>query len=700
MRKRLWICLVSVVFLLLSAVTAPAQAASWSVDVSELKDGQLVSAADGSVTVFGCNLSQSVSPVAATINSSGQRVNSIPDTTASCQLGTVGAGHVMYATATQQSSLTEATAAFENNRQLWKKVWTSSCGLPLNILWREVGPDKHLYEVLSDGQCGASKYYLHKVNPATGNEVFRQELADIHPYRWFVTRSGIVFLALGSSPALHYYDLRGNKLKTVAIDDTLEYNTYGSADNGRFYIANNRRPDSNGSCPTFQSETHSLTGYDQLGKFFEHRFAACKRAVSVTPTSNGIVVIALVDPAGTLTLVSFFADGTKRIVPMPKKRSDGKWFDPAWGQLIADTNGNVVLRRATYADETQTDESYSETYFLLNATSLATLATVQTDKLSKGLTQNWQLGFAMSAKKLYLALNEPCSSGSGCKRKLHNVPFGNVGMDYPRGSVLTAGAIPELRYIALGDSFTSGEGNEPFFDSSGCHRSVGAFPRWLDADTSLPLSLANEDFMACSGATIADVRSGKNGEQSQLNRVPSNARVITISVGGNDAKFGDYVRACVKYECDVNSDQYLIATKVIDGSLRQDLASLYKDILAKAPQAHLYVVGYPYIIPTIGERGTYCSYMSDNELSAARILTAGLNLRAYQATKDIQTPEARQRIHFVDPTLSSSPFNGHDVCGESSFFHRVNIVYEAYSLHPNANGVKAYKQIVKVALGY
>ena len=57
------------------------------------------------------------------------------------------------------------------------------------------------------------------------------------------------------------------------------------------------------------------------------------------------------------------------------------------------------------------------------------------------------------------------------------------------------------RYVALGDSFSSGVGTGSYSLSSACKRSVYAYPYLLSqqrAGTSL-------SFVACSGATTADV---------------------------------------------------------------------------------------------------------------------------------------------------------------------------------------------------
>lgn len=119
----------------------------------------------------------------------------------------------------------------------------------------------------------------------------------------------------------------------------------------------------------------------------------------------------------------------------------------------------------------------------------------------------------------------------------------------------------EGRILALGDSYISGEGSSQFFEGTNvvgkrqnqCRRSSTAYP-YLVA-TNLKMGL---DFFACSGATTSqiyevgqmDKRSPDDiaGELPQLDNLPedtSRIRVVLVSIGGNDASFGDIGLACV-----------------------------------------------------------------------------------------------------------------------------------------------------------
>lgn len=128
------------------------------------------------------------------------------------------------------------------------------------------------------------------------------------------------------------------------------------------------------------------------------------------------------------------------------------------------------------------------------------------------------------------------------------------------------GRLP-TRYVALGDSFSSGEGNPPFIqgtDTSSflgfgstnqCHRSDAAYGPLIQTD--LKIQSSDFVFQACSGAVMADFvaslpgGSGQWTDGAQLDAIapanqPSDSTgLVTLSVGGNDVGFPFVMNACV-----------------------------------------------------------------------------------------------------------------------------------------------------------
>ena len=94
-------------------------------------------------------------------------------------------------------------------------------------------------------------------------------------------------------------------------------------------------------------------------------------------------------------------------------------------------------------------------------------------------------------------------------------------------------------YVALGDSYSSGEGLVPFIAGSGsCDRSTQGYPA-LVAHALRTLTLR---FVACSGATSAQI-SAQVGTVSK--KQWRQTALATVSAGGNDLPFSGLISACI-----------------------------------------------------------------------------------------------------------------------------------------------------------
>jgi len=111
---------------------------------------------------------------------------------------------------------------------------------------------------------------------------------------------------------------------------------------------------------------------------------------------------------------------------------------------------------------------------------------------------------------------------------------------------------PENLYVALGDSYSSGEGNPPYEQGTDkeeetpdlCHRSPAAYGPRLDNG----LDLGPMSFKACSGAVTNDIfqTSGANlTEPAQLSWLRPDTKTVTLTIGGNDAGFPWVLEHCV-----------------------------------------------------------------------------------------------------------------------------------------------------------
>jgi alpha-tubulin suppressor-like RCC1 family protein len=312
----------------------------------------------------------------------------------------------------------------------------------------------------------------------------------------------------------------------------------------------------------------------------------------------------------------------------------------------------------------------------------------------------------------------------------------------------TAGAVkspPSRTYLALGDSYSSGEGNpgsilNPWLNQSGakegllddgCHRSAAAYPTavsgWLRKQSALPAMSLH--FTACSGADTEDLwnsgatgvglmsASGDHGEAQQLLDTPdfAAARVVTITMGGNDLNFRDVLTNCTDFalhSCDASSNDPWIANLGKNISdLKPILVNTYRQIEQEAPGAALYVVGFPDLFPpdpALPLRSLLaCSFSTKTPIGA--IPTTGVqylisNEIALSAV--VHDAALQAGAHFVDPNSGPNTFAGHDVCAakSTSWINRPNVNAlplvgtEAYSYHPNKKGQTALAATVEAAV--
>lgn len=218
-----------------------------------------------------------------------------------------------------------------------------------------------------------------------------------------------------------------------------------------------------------------------------------------------------------------------------------------------------------------------------------------------------------------------------------------------------------LDYLAMGDSFASGEGDhddsyyeegtnvpvsEELPEGEKCHISRRSYP-YLLAQT---LNIPDDRFesVACSGAKIEDIHNNfrsYEGQQNRLNNlgdseiinmkdeaiknfIPGRAtqiefvekykpKIVTISIGGNDVGFADVVKECVLAisECDYaskedSSKRFSKAWQV--RQLTDELADLYTEIHKASVNTKIYVLGYSKLMKKDGQCSPFFGF-NDNE---------------------------------------------------------------------------------------
>lgn len=144
------------------------------------------------------------------------------------------------------------------------------------------------------------------------------------------------------------------------------------------------------------------------------------------------------------------------------------------------------------------------------------------------------------------------------------------------------------KMVVMGDSYASGEGITAFNDQP-CRRDNGAYGPRLGQERGYDVT-----FTACSGMTTAHVR------DVQVDQIPSEADIITLSIGGNDMGFSDRLNCFIGpganlRDCETTDDMGN-RLAVLAGDGNGSLEQVYARILNKAPGATLYVMTYPMVL--------------------------------------------------------------------------------------------------------
>ncbi len=248
--------------------------------------------------------------------------------------------------------------------------------------------------------------------------------------------------------------------------------------------------------------------------------------------------------------------------------------------------------------------------------------------------------------------------------------------------LVALGSAPALageRYVALGDSFSSGTGTRAYFDAA-CQKSVYAYPSLVNvqrANTDLVLA-------ACSGARTADVLS------SQVASLTAGTRWVSITIGGNDAGFASVITECAQpswfSNCNASIDG---AQRFIRDTLPGRLTQVYNAIASRSPAATVIVLSYPRLFMGVDcNAGTFFSASEMTRLNQ----TADL----LRDTTRGRVAAAGSRFVFRD---AIGPFTGHAVCSSTAWLNGLsNPISESF--HPNRSGHSAgYAPLVRGVMG-
>ncbi|MFF4761079.1 SGNH/GDSL hydrolase family protein [Streptomyces sp. NPDC001292] len=330
-----------------------------------------------------------------------------------------------------------------------------------------------------------------------------------------------------------------------------------------------------------------------------------------------------------------------------------------------------------------------------------------------------------------VSLSNVTQDGSG----MEDVAWDAVGFE-------PLGGKPANQIVAMGDSYSSGEGasenggddyypESDYYDSSQpgtkntCHRSKYAWSRQavLPGYSSSIGTMADSmspsvdyQFVACSGALHYNIlRGGQNGELGQIAQgyLDQNTTLVTLSIGGNDMRFAEIIQQCIlaetpcNYSALFNKDPdtggdapgttgplYEWAPRWAHDTVRPRLATTLNEIHKHAPNARIVLMGYPRLLENNGQ----CMAAIGIDTEEASWLN---EMADVVATEMKGAVDDANRLYNANAVFSDprDEFAGKAVCGDPESVHGLVLSnhskaddspHSMKSFHPKVAGAGLY----------
>jgi lysophospholipase L1-like esterase len=246
-----------------------------------------------------------------------------------------------------------------------------------------------------------------------------------------------------------------------------------------------------------------------------------------------------------------------------------------------------------------------------------------------------------------------------------------------------AGAAWAVKYVAMGDSYSSGTGTRVYYE--GCQRSVSAYP-YLLHNAHPTWTFVNA---TCAGAKTGDVAG------SQAASLSADTDWVTYTIGGNDAGFSSVITECALPGWASNCDGAInTAQAYIQNTLPGRLDLVNNTIKSKSPIAKVIVLDYPRLF-----NGTDCNALT--WFSGAEMTRLNQTADLLKGQLSAAATRAGANFLFRDEIPA---FIGHAVCdgGGGSATERINGLSNptGESYHPKVTGhASGYYPVVKGVTG-
>lgn len=284
------------------------------------------------------------------------------------------------------------------------------------------------------------------------------------------------------------------------------------------------------------------------------------------------------------------------------------------------------------------------------------------------------------------------------------------------GSADKAAAGPG-RIVALGDSSATGTGGELWGATkeagapSQCGRTSGGYPNLVAG------AVTHSQFVsvACDGATTSSLFAGSQGIDGkwiapQLDALDGSEGVVLLSIGDNNADFGDVTGTCLAHfrnggpvfgnAC---SDAFVSGgsnSLIAKGqSIASDVGAALDAIHKKSPKATVFLVGYLDIAPA---DAAGCSVVEAGQPRTKLTPTDGPVFDGWEQAVNttLRSTAASHDAKFVDLYAQSA---GHTACsaGErwvASYVGGQNHPWEPVPAHPTYYGTQAVAKLVVQAM--
>ena len=261
-------------------------------------------------------------------------------------------------------------------------------------------------------------------------------------------------------------------------------------------------------------------------------------------------------------------------------------------------------------------------------------------------------------------------------------------------------------YVALGDSYSSGDGAGEYDPQTAepgeCWRSENAYPKLIEQEFDFEGALA---FYACSSHRGKQMLEQIGTPESQIERVTEHTSLVTVGIGGNDLGFTPVLRTCIVrmplVERTGCTDQEEEVNEKMD-AFEETLTEVLAEIRDRAPDARVLVLGYPRFFPEEPPGMYYTLSTGDQRWlnTVAQQFNDRIRDTAYRADGRIYGDRQVGSVEYVNVF---SALSGHEVSEDDAWLNGIvlgelgeGLRVDRASFHPTAQGQRSIAERVRL----